>query len=152
MGHRRPYGNWVQVTDGHTKYARGAVGTTSPLHVVQPLVDHAGCTGSRAAVRLPPPDRRARLDFMPGSDVPVIRQPFGPGDRLPFWVGSDVLDAHFPVRPGREDPVEEEEPGGPRGGGGTWWSCSGWRCIRSRPRVNSWSVWVSRDGRRRWPA
>jgi hypothetical protein len=22
---------------------------------------------------------------MPGSDVPVIRQPFEPGDQLPFW-------------------------------------------------------------------
>jgi hypothetical protein len=46
-------------------------------------------------VRLPPPDRRARLDFMPGSDVPVMRQPFEPGDRLPFWVGHNAVDAHF---------------------------------------------------------
>lgn len=36
----------------------------------------------------PNPDRRARLDFMPGSDVPVIRQPFAPGDPLPFWAGG----------------------------------------------------------------
>jgi hypothetical protein len=27
------------------------------------------------------------LDRMPGSTVPVIRQPFAPGDRLPFWAG-----------------------------------------------------------------
>ncbi len=51
--------------------------------------------GLEDAVRLPAPDRRAHLDFMPGSDVPVIRQPFEPGDRLPFWVGSNALDSHF---------------------------------------------------------
>ena len=27
-------------------------------------------------MKFPKPDRRAALDFMPGSDVPVIRQPF----------------------------------------------------------------------------
>jgi hypothetical protein len=31
------------------------------------------------------PDARASLDFMPGSTVPVIRQPFRAGDLLPFW-------------------------------------------------------------------
>jgi hypothetical protein len=36
----------------------------------------------------PPPDRRARLDFMPGSDIPVIRQPFEAGDVLPYWAGA----------------------------------------------------------------
>jgi len=39
-------------------------------------------------VRVPKPDRRARLDFMPGSQVPVIRQPFEEGDTVPFWVGG----------------------------------------------------------------
>ncbi len=32
-------------------------------------------------VRLPRPDRRATLETMPGTDVPVIRQPFVAGDR-----------------------------------------------------------------------
>ena len=36
----------------------------------------------------PKPDRRAKLDYMPGSDVPVIRQPFAEGDTLPFWAGG----------------------------------------------------------------
>ena len=49
------------------------------------------CT-SAASTALPPPDDRAVLDRMPGSTVPVIRQPFAPGDMLPFWAGS--------VRPG----------------------------------------------------
>ncbi len=40
-------------------------------------------------VQLPPPDHRARLDLMPGSDVPVIRQPYQAGDPLPFWARGD---------------------------------------------------------------
>jgi hypothetical protein len=39
-------------------------------------------------MKFPKPDRRAALDFMPGSDVPVIRQPFEPGDVVPFWAGG----------------------------------------------------------------
>ena len=35
--------------------------------------------------RIPKPDQRAWLDHMPGSTVPVIRQPFEPGDRVPYW-------------------------------------------------------------------
>jgi hypothetical protein len=36
-------------------------------------------------VRLPRPYRRAVLTAAPGTDVPVIRQPFDPSDALPFW-------------------------------------------------------------------
>ena len=33
---------------------------------------------------------------MPGSDVPVIRQPFEPGDTLPFWsLGSRTREHHL---------------------------------------------------------
>ena len=31
---------------------------------------------------------------MPGSAIPVIRQPFEPGDLLPFWVGRAAVDRH----------------------------------------------------------
>ena len=89
------YGNWVQVTDGHRKYARGAVGSNFPLSMWSNRWSTMPVHGLEDAVRLPAPDGRARLDFMPGSDVPVIRQPFEPGDHLPFWVGSKTVDAHF---------------------------------------------------------
>ena len=36
-------------------------------------------------LRLPHPDDRAYLDHMPGTAIPVIRQPFQDGDFLPFW-------------------------------------------------------------------
>jgi hypothetical protein len=50
---------------------------------------------SRPELRLPRPDRRAELAFMPGSDVPVIRQPFAPGDLLPFWAYGVEPDRHW---------------------------------------------------------
>ncbi len=89
------FGNWVQVTDGHRKYARGADGQNFPLSMWSNRWSTMPVHGLEDQVRLPPPDRRARLDFMPGSDVPVMRQPFEPGDRLPFWVGHNAVDAHF---------------------------------------------------------
>jgi arylsulfatase A-like enzyme len=88
------FGGWVQITDGHVKYARGAASENFPLSMwsnrwsTMP-VHIAGFT------ELPPPDDRAWLDRMPGSDVPVIRQPYQPGDMLPFWVGSRHVDRHF---------------------------------------------------------
>ena len=58
-------------------------------------------------IRLPRPDGRAYLDRMPGSEVPVIRQPFDVGDPVPFWahdgryVGDQLFDR-------RNDPIEVE--------------------------------------------
>jgi arylsulfatase A-like enzyme len=101
------YGNWVQVTDGRRKYARGAVESNFPLSMWSNRWSTMPVPGLEDAVRLPPPDRRARLDFMPGSDVPVIRQPFEEGDRLPFWVGRGAVDSHFLFDLDR-DPDEEE--------------------------------------------
>ncbi len=106
------FGKWVQVTDGRHKYARSAVGdnfplsmwsnrwSTMPLHV-------AGMVG------LPDPDDRAWLDHMPGSTIPVIRQPFQPGDMLPFWAGGANVDEHhlFDLS---VDPDEQENRVGDR--------------------------------------
>ena len=71
------YGNWVQVTDGRRKYARGAVGIELPaLHVVQPLDHHArarpGGRGSPPAARpAGPPRLHARLGRP--RDPPTLR-------------------------------------------------------------------------------
>ncbi len=88
------YGNWVQVTDGHRKYARAPVGDNFPLAMwsnrwsTMPIRIDGFDT-------LPKPDGRAELARMPGSDVPVIRQPFVPGDRVPFWAaGPHIVDQH----------------------------------------------------------
>jgi arylsulfatase A-like enzyme len=100
------WGRHVHVIDGKRKYARGPVGdnfplsmwsnrwSTMPIHAVPEL-------------RLPRPDKRARLDFMPGSEVPVIRQPFEPGDPIPYWGAQARPDEHvlFDLE---EDPHEEQ--------------------------------------------
>jgi arylsulfatase A-like enzyme len=100
------FGNWVQVTDGRRKYARAAEGDNYPLSLWSNRWSTMPIHGL-PDFRLPRPDRRARLDFMPGSDVPVIRQPFQPGDLLPFWVSGPVGRHHvFDVD---EDPSEDHD-------------------------------------------
>ncbi len=101
------FGNWVQVTDGRCKYARGADGENFPLSMWSNRWSTMPVHGLEDEVRLPPPDRRATLDFMPDSQIPVIRQPYEPGDRLPFWVGHNTTDAHF-LFDLENDPVEDE--------------------------------------------
>ncbi len=99
------FGNWVQIQDGTNKYARAPVESNYPLSMwsnrwsTMPVHAYPG-------LRLPNPDRRARLDFMPGSEIPVIRQPFEPGDMLPYWSIDAPLDAHELYNLA-EDPTEE---------------------------------------------
>jgi len=52
--------------------------STMPIHAVPDL-------------RLPRPDDRAWLDHMPGSTVPVIRQPFAAGDPVPYWAAMNTF-------------------------------------------------------------
>jgi len=88
------WGRWVHIHDGRHKYARGPVNADNmPLSMwsnrwsTMPIVpEHI--------LDLPKPDRRAFLDFMPGSDVPVIRQPFASGDALPFWAMGHRTGEH----------------------------------------------------------
>jgi arylsulfatase A-like enzyme len=106
------WGRHVGITDGRHRYLRGCVDTNFPLSVwsnrwstmpVHPLPD----------LRLPRPDRRATLRIMPGTEVPVICQPFEPGDALPFWAGfTPPGDTH--LFDTVEDPGEEvDRTGGP---------------------------------------
>jgi hypothetical protein len=80
------WGREVTVTDGISRYTRAPVAENRPLSMwsnrwsTMPI--HAF-----PEILLPPPDDRAWLDRMPHSTIPVIRQPFDPGDRLPFWAG-----------------------------------------------------------------
>ena len=102
------FGNWVQVTDGRRKYARSAVESNFPLSMWSnrwsTMPTHV------PQLKLPRPDRRAWLDYMPNSDVPVIRQPFAPGDRTPFWVSGPVDRHHlFDVD---DDPTEARDLAG----------------------------------------
>jgi arylsulfatase A-like enzyme len=89
------WGRHVGITDGQHRYLRGSGPENFPLSVwsnrwstmpIPPFPE----------IRLPRPDRRASLQCMPGTDVPVICQPFEKGDRLPFWAGADPpSDSHL---------------------------------------------------------
>ena len=89
------WGNWVQITDGSTKYARGPVDANAPLS----LWSNRWSTMPihfKGMVGLPPPDQRAWLDTMPGTEIPVIRQPFELDDPRPIWAfGNIAVDNHF---------------------------------------------------------
>jgi arylsulfatase A-like enzyme len=87
-----------------SKYVRAPDGANEPLSMwsnrwsTMPLHSHPD-------LRLPRPDDRAVLDRMPGSTVPVIRQPFTAADFLPFWAYTDFIGTlAFDLG---EDPAEE---------------------------------------------
>jgi hypothetical protein len=61
-------------------------------------------------LRLPPPDERAYLDKMPGSRVPVIRQPYREGDLLPYWALGPFSGNHLYDL--QRDPKEENNLAG----------------------------------------
>ena len=73
--------------------------STMPVHV-------------KGVRELPRPDERAWLDRMPGSSVPVIRQPFQPGDALPFWVGGGAHVGQHHLYDLSIDPHETENRSG----------------------------------------
>jgi hypothetical protein len=105
------WGRGVQVLDGRHKYERAPVAGNRPLSMwsnrwsTMPLYPFP-------ELRLPRPDRRATLDYMPGSDVPVIRQPYAAGDRLPFWAaGKRAAETHLLYDLDR-DPDETENLAG----------------------------------------
>ena len=103
------YGNWVQVTDGRRKYARAPVEENFPLSMwSNRWSTMPGPHDLAAFMTFPDPDRRAVLDFMPDSDVPVIRQPFEPGDLLPFWAGGAAAIGHHHLYDLDIDPDETE--------------------------------------------
>ena len=78
------WGREVQLVTNEWRYTRGPQGINMP----QTMWSNRWSTmpiGSMPDFKMPMPDSRAVLDYMPGSTVPVIRQPFREGDMLPFW-------------------------------------------------------------------
>ena len=103
------WGREVHLVDGRCKYVRAPAGVNAPLSMwsnrwsTMPIP-------SRPSLRLPRPDERATLDRMPGTRVPVIRQPFVAGDLLPYWAlgafsGNHLYDLY-------NDPAEDENRAG----------------------------------------
>jgi arylsulfatase A-like enzyme len=106
------WGREVQlIADDGSKYVRAPEGDNAPLSMwsnrwsTMPIHGHPD-------LRLPLPDDRAFLDRMPGSTVPVIRQPFATGDFLPYWAYSQFDGNHlFDLG---DDPDEEADLAGSR--------------------------------------
>jgi arylsulfatase A-like enzyme len=105
------WGREVHVVNGQRKYARAPSGDNEPLSMWSNRWSTMPVHGL-PQLRLPPPDDRAYLDRMPGTRIPVIRQPFRAGDLLPFWAmggftGNHLYDLH-------NDPDEDENRAGSR--------------------------------------
>jgi arylsulfatase A-like enzyme len=97
------WGREVQIVTRDMRYTRGPSGDNAP----QSMWSNRWSTmpvPSRPDVRMPLPDSRATLDYMPGSTVPVIRQPFRAGDLLPFWAYAAQYETWLFDR--NEDPQE----------------------------------------------
>ena len=103
------WGREVHLIDGRMKYARAPAGANAPLSLWSNRWSTMPVHGM-PELELSPPDERARLDRMPGSRVPVIRQPFAEGDTLPFWALAHFTGNHLFDLDG--DPGEENNLAG----------------------------------------
>ncbi len=105
------WGREVHVVDGTHKYVRGTNTDNAPISMwsnrwsTMPIWR----PGIKQHTLLPLPDDRAVLDKMPGSDVPVIRQPWDAEDRLPYWARSSTENLLFNLE---DDPDEEHDLSG----------------------------------------
>lgn len=81
------WGREVHVADATRTFAKAPAAENRPLSMYSNR-------WSTMPLRMLPewrfvrPDTRAWLDRQPGTDVPVIRQPFDPSDDLPYWAGG----------------------------------------------------------------
>ncbi len=107
------WGREVHYVDRRHTYARAPVGDNAPISMFSnrwsTMPTHV-LTNEQA---LPFPDQRAFLDRMPGSDIPVIRQPWDASDDLPFWAWSGFSGHHLWDHD--EDPDEQHELAAARG-------------------------------------
>jgi hypothetical protein len=106
------YGRDLTYVDRERRFSRAPNGANRPLSLFSnrwsTMPVHA-----LPQVRLPKPDQRAYLDTMPGSEVPVLRQPFGVNDPIPFWsTNPGLLGDQLFAR--LDDPNEQDNRVGDR--------------------------------------
>ncbi len=104
------WGRQVNIVSDRYKYSRAPAGPNAPLSMWSNRWSTMPLAARPGAGRMPRPDDRAFLDRMPGSEVPVIRQRFEDGDRVPYWSigpfdGNHLYDV-------LEDPGEEHNLAG----------------------------------------
>ncbi len=79
------WGREVCLVTEQFKYVRAPTGANAPLSMMSNRWSTMPTHVLEREAALPLPDDRAFLDRMPGSSVPVIHQPYGAGDPIPFW-------------------------------------------------------------------
>ncbi len=104
------WGREVHFVDGRYKYARGPKGVNAPLSMLSNRWSTMPTHHLTREQELPLPDERAYLARMPGSKVPVIRQDWVDGDKLPFWAFTRFTGHH--VYDLEADPGEENNLAG----------------------------------------
>lgn len=104
------WGREVHLIDRRFKYARAPIAANAPLTMLSNRWSTMPTHVLTREQELPLPDERAFLDRMPGSRVPVIRQDWQAGDRLPFWAASRFRGNHLYDLD--DDPAEERNLAG----------------------------------------
>ncbi|HVN50989.1 MAG TPA: sulfatase-like hydrolase/transferase, partial [Acidimicrobiales bacterium] len=101
------WGREVHLVDRDRRYCRAPVGDNAPLSMWSNRWSTMPVHLLDREQALPLPDDRATLDRMPGSDVPVIRQPWDASDPVAFWAWGRFSGDHLWDR--REDPGEQRD-------------------------------------------
>jgi arylsulfatase A-like enzyme len=100
------WGREVHLIGHDTKYARAPEGENFPLSMWSNRWSSMPVHHAVKGYRFPVPDSRAYLDRMPGSSIPVIRQPFASGDQVPYWALTRFTGNHLyrlDIDPGEDD-------------------------------------------------
>ncbi|MDE2357324.1 MAG: sulfatase [Alphaproteobacteria bacterium] len=79
------WGREVQLITKAWKYVRAPIAANAPLAVYSNRWSTMPTHVLSRQDEMPLPDHRARLDRMPGSPTPVLKQIWQAGDRVPFW-------------------------------------------------------------------
>ena len=89
------WGREVHYIDSKLKYARAPAGSNRPLGTWSNRWSTMPTHVLAREQEMPLPDERARLDRMPGSTVPVIRQTWDESDPVPFWAATRFSGNHL---------------------------------------------------------
>ena len=89
------WGREVHYIDGKIKYARAPSDKNRPLGAWSNRWSTMPTHVLAREQEMPLPDERARLDRMPGSNVPVIRQTWDESDAVPFWALAQFSGNHL---------------------------------------------------------
>ena len=101
------WGREVHLIDRDRRYCRAPAGDNAPLSMWSNRWSTMPVRVLDPEQALPLPDHRATLDHMPGSTVPVIRQPWDASDSLAFWAWGRFTGDHLWDR--AEDPNEQDD-------------------------------------------